>query len=210
MKIADGTDVAGGGVVAASGRPCGAQRDLLGSWPASRVVGATCFASRSTQDALAGRRSASTSGLLGDRTTQPPATRPATFIATSPIVVPHPLAGVRIRHLDVLELVTGDETRPALQTRRPVHVDLQALRVPLIDPGWTDDRALLAGALQAGLGVFDPDVRRPELRLVDGVVPAHRLVRCSKARTCCTPSIGGCNGFGTLPLSSIRVPSGST
>src|SRR5437588_6366573 len=60
MKIADGTDVAGGGVVAASGRPCGAQRDMLGSWPASRVVGATCFASRSTQDALAGRRSAST------------------------------------------------------------------------------------------------------------------------------------------------------
>src|SRR2546426_1645296 len=42
--------------------------DLLGSWPASRVVGATCFASRSTQDALAGRRTASTSGLLGDRT----------------------------------------------------------------------------------------------------------------------------------------------
>src|SRR5947208_13211969 len=41
---------------------------LLGSRPASRVVGATCFASRSTQDALAGRRSTSTSGLLGDRT----------------------------------------------------------------------------------------------------------------------------------------------
>src|SRR3989442_240208 len=36
--------------------------DLLGSWPASRVVGATCFASRSTQDALAGRRSTSTPG----------------------------------------------------------------------------------------------------------------------------------------------------
>jgi len=33
--------------------------DLLGSRPASRVVGATCFASRSTQDALAGRRSTS-------------------------------------------------------------------------------------------------------------------------------------------------------
>src|SRR2546427_3671167 len=42
--------------VAPSGRPGGAQRDMLGSEPASRVVGATCFASRSTQDALAGRR----------------------------------------------------------------------------------------------------------------------------------------------------------
>src|SRR5207253_8839037 len=153
---------------APSGRTGGAQRDLLDLRPASRVVGATCFASRSTQDALAGRRSASTSGLLGGRTTQPPATRPATFIATSPIVVPHPLAGVRIRHLDVLELVTGDETRPAHPTRRPVHADLQALRVPLIDPGRTDDRALLADALQAGLGVFDPDVRRPELTYADG------------------------------------------
>src|SRR5207245_10886835 len=95
-----------------------------------------------------------------------PRTRQSISRHPSPRVVPHPLAGVWIRHLDVLELVTGDETRPALQTRRPVHVDLQALRVPLIDPGWTDDRALLAGALQAGLGVFDPDVRRPELRFV--------------------------------------------
>jgi len=42
-----------------SGRPGGAQRDLLDLRPASRVVGATCFASRSTQDVLAGRRSAS-------------------------------------------------------------------------------------------------------------------------------------------------------
>src|SRR2546426_601488 len=80
----------------------------------------------------------------------------------------------------------------------------------MIDPGRTDDRALLAGALQAGLGVFDPDVRRPELQLVGGVVLAHRLVRSSRARTCCTPSIGGCSGVGTFPFRSIRMPRGST
>src|SRR2546428_11436108 len=80
----------------------------------------------------------------------------------------------------------------------------------MIDPGGTDDRALLAGALQAGLGVFDPDVWRPELQLVAGVVLAHRLARSSRARTCCTPSIGGCSGVGTFPLSSIRMPSGRT
>src|SRR5438132_14365145 len=80
----------------------------------------------------------------------------------------------------------------------------------MIDPGRTDDRALLAGALQTGLGVFDPDVRRPELQLVAGVVLAHRLVRSNSPRTCCTPSIGGCSGFGTFPFSSIRMPSGST
>src|SRR5712692_3668769 len=106
--------------------------------------------------------------------------------------------------------MTGDETGPTLEAGRPVHVDLQLLRVPLIDPSGTDDRALLAGALQAGLGIFDPDVRRPELQLVGGGILAHRLVRSSRARTCCTPGIGGCNGFGTLPLSSIRRPSGST
>src|SRR2546426_11944712 len=78
----------------------------------------------------------------------------------------------------------------------------------MIDPGGTDDRALLAGALQAGLGVFDPDVRRPELQLVAGVVLAHRLARSSRARTCCTPSIGGCSGLGTFPFSSIRMPRG--
>src|SRR5437870_6796039 len=56
------------GVGGAERDPGRAQRDLLGSGPASRVVGAACFASRSTQDALAGRRSVSTSGWLGDRT----------------------------------------------------------------------------------------------------------------------------------------------
>src|SRR5439155_23845232 len=56
------------GVGGAERDPGRAQRDLLGSGPASRVVGATCFASRSTQDALAGRRSVSTSRTPGDTT----------------------------------------------------------------------------------------------------------------------------------------------
>jgi len=169
-------------------------------------------AERGTPESSGLRRGsrASTSGLLGGRTPQPQATGPSIFIVTSPIVVADPLPGIRIGHLDVLELVTGNEARPALQASRPVHVDLQLVRVPMIDPGRTDDRALLAGALQAGFGVFDPDVRRPELQVAGSVVLARCLVRSSRARTCCTPSIGGCSGFGTLPLSSIRRPNGST